>query len=39
MSHTLINNFFYERCGEIVFRTSFAQIIEVHKDTNGALFP
>ena len=38
MPRTLVNDLVNERCGEVVFGTSFVQVAKVRVDTNGALF-
>ena len=38
MPHTLINDLVNKWCGDVVFWTSFFQIMKVGANTNGALF-
>ena len=38
MPRTLVNDLVDERCREVVFGTSFVQVVKVRADTNGALF-
>ena len=38
MPHTLVNDLVNERCGEVVFGTSFVQIAKISADIDGAFF-